>query len=275
MMSTTNVFLQDWHRRFAGQRCGVFEHFCLETGTTSFAALVTAAGLRPQQTVLDLGCGEGPLLRYLRRCEVRYIGVDFSAASLVAARQHCGATAAAFVAADAGQMPLPDASCDVVLSHMALHIMQPVAPVVCEVARVLKPNGTLHVVLPAAWRLHTSAEARRFHDVMALFQQFQAVSTPTQIGTGLFATESSIVATVTCGFAGQATVSFTYADLVMHRPPTEVLIPFLGAYAFDLIQDAHKPEAAKTFLTKLLALQEGDGIVRLRRPMAIVSVRKA
>ena len=274
-MDTTNVFLKDWHRRFAGQRFGFFEQFGLENGTTSYEALVTAAELRPQQTVVDLGCGEGPLLRYVRRCDVRYIGVDFSAASLTAARQHFGTTDAEFVEADAGQMPLPDASCDVVLSHMALHIMQPVEPVLCEIARVLKPNGTLHVLLPAAWRLHSSAEARRFHDVMHLFQQFQDVSTPTRVGTGTFATEPSIVDTIMRGFAGQATVSFTYADLVMHRPPTEALTPFLWAYAFDLIHDAHKPDAAKTFLTKLLALKDDDGIVRLRRPMAIVSVRKA
>lgn len=274
-MDTTNVYLKDWHRRFAGQRFSLFEQFCLENGTTSFEALVTAAALRPQQTVLELGCGEGPLLRYLLRSDVRYIGVDFSAASLAAARQQVGATAAAFVEADAGQMPLPDASCDVVLSHMALHIMTPVEPVLCEVARVLKPHGTLHVFLPAAWRIHASAEARRFYDVMHLFQQFKDVSTPTPIGTGTFATEASVVETLTRGFAGKATVSFTYADLVMHRPPTEALTPFLWAYSFDLIHDAHKPEAVKTLLTKLIMLKEGDGIVRLRRPMAIVSVRKA
>jgi ubiquinone/menaquinone biosynthesis C-methylase UbiE len=275
MMGTTNVYLKDWHRRFAGQRFGFFEQFCLENGTTSFEALVTAAALRPQQTVLDLGCGEGPLLRYVRRRDVRYIGVDFSAASLAAARQQFGATAAAFVEADAGQMPLPDASCDVVLSHMALHIMQPVEPALVEVARVLKPNGTLHIFLPAAWRMHSSAEARRFHDVMTLFQQFKDVSTPMRVGTGKFATAQSISDTITTGFAGKATVSFTYADLVMHRPPTEALTPFMWAYAFDLIHDEHKPEAAKTFLTKLITLKEGDGIVRLRRPMTIVSVSKA
>src|SRR4030095_12996983 len=162
MMDTTNVYLKDWHRRFAGQRFSLFEQFCLENGTTSFEALVTAAGLRPQQTVLDLGCGEGPLLRYVLRRDVRYIGVDFSAASLAAARQHFGATAAAFVEADAGQMPLPAASCDVVLSHMALHIMTPVEPVLFEVSRVLKPHGTFHGFLPAAWRIHASQRRAGF-----------------------------------------------------------------------------------------------------------------
>jgi SAM-dependent methyltransferase len=172
-------------------------------------------------------------------------------------------------------MPLPDASCDVMLSHMALHIMTPVEPVLCEVARVLKPHGTFHAFLPAAWRMHASVEARRFYDVMDLFQQFKDVSTPTPIGTGTFATEASVLDTLTRGFAGKATVSFTYADLVIHRPPMEALTPFLWAYSFDLIHDAHKPEAAKTLLTKLITLKEDDGIVRLRRPMAIVSVHKA
>jgi len=274
MMGTTNVYLKDWHRRFAGQRFGLFEQFCLENGTTSFEALVTVAALRPQQTVLDLGCGEGPLLRCVLQRDVRYIGVDFSAASLAAARQQFGATAAEFVEADAGHMPLPDASCDVVLSHMALHIMHPLEPVLFEVARVLKHSGTLHGFLPAPWHMHSSAEASRFQDVMNLFQQFKDVSTPMRVGTGKFATEQSILDAITSGFAGKATVSFTYADLLMHRPPTEALPPFMWAYAFDLIHDEHKPEAAKSFLTKLIALKDGDGIVRLRRPMAIMSVSK-
>ena len=275
-MATTNAYLQDMHRRYAGRRFGFFEQFSLENGTTSFAALVTAAARRPRQTVLDLGCGEGSLRRYITRRDVRYIGVDFSAESIVAARQQCGAPEAEFVEADAGQMPLPDASCDVVLSHMVLHIMNPVEPVLAEVSRVLKPNGTLHVCTPAYWRMHSSAEASRFQDVMNLFPQFKDVSTPTQVGTGKFATEHSISDTITSRFSGKATVSFSYADMVIHRPPVEALNTFTcNMYPFDLIHDEHKPDAVKTFLTKLIALKDGDGIVRLRRPMAIVSVRKA
>ena len=99
-----------------------------------------------------------------------------------------------------------------------------------SVARVLKHNGTLHVFLAAPWRIHSSAEASRFYDVMNLFQQFKDVSTPTRVGTGTFATEPSILDAITSGFAGKASVSLTYADLLMHRPPTEALTPFMGAY---------------------------------------------
>lgn len=274
-MATTNSYIKDVHRRFSGRRFGFFEQFCLENGTTSFEALVTAAELRPNQTVLDLGCGEGSLLRYVTRRDFRYIGLDFSASSIAAAREQFGATDADFVEADAGNMPLPDSSCDVVLSHMVLHIMNPVEPALLEVSRLLKQNDKLHVFIPAYWRMNSSEEASRFQDVMNLFQQFKDVSTLTRVGTGKFATEKSISDTVTSGFSGKATVSFTYADLVIHRPPTEALNIFTcGMYPFDLINDEHKPEAAKTFLTKLIALKDGDGIVRLRRPMAIVSVIK-
>jgi SAM-dependent methyltransferase len=275
MMATTNAYLQDRHRRNSGLRYGVFEQFFLENGTTSFDALVTAAELRPHQTVLDLGCGEGPLLRYLTRRDVRYIGVDFSASSIAAARKQFGATDTEFVEADAGHMPLPDSSCDVVLSHMVLHIMNPVEPALLEVSRVLKPHGTFHVCIPAYWRMNASEAASRFQDVMNLFPQFKEVSIPTRVGTGKFATEQSISDTITSGFSGQATVSFTDADLVIHRPPVEALNIFCGMYPFDLIYDEHKPEAAKTFLAKLIALKDDDGIIRLRRPMAIVSVIKA
>lgn len=202
--------------------------------------------------------------------------MDFSASSIAAARKQFGATDTEFVEADAGNMPLPDSSCDVVLSHMVLHIMNPVEPSLSEVSRVLKPNGTLHVCIPAHWCMNSSAEAGGLQDVLNLFPQFKEVSTPTRVGTGKFATEQSISDTITSGFSGKITVSFTYADLMTHRPPTEALNPFTcGMYPFDLILDKHKPEAAKTFLTKLIALKDGDGIVRLRRPMAIVSVIKA
>jgi SAM-dependent methyltransferase len=225
---------------------------------------------------LDLGCGEGPLQRYVTRRDIRYIGVDFSTSSIAAARHQFGTTDTEFIEADAGAMPLPDSSCDVVLSHMVLHIMNPVEPALLEVSRVLKAHGTLHVCIPAYWRMHSSAEASRFQDVMNLFPQFKDVSTPTWVGTGKFATEQSSSDTLMSGFSGQATVSFTDADLVIHRPPVEALTIFTcGMYPFDLIHDEHKPEAAKTFLSKLIALQDGDGIVRLRRPMAIVSVIKA
>ena len=65
------------------------------------------------------------------------------------------------------------------------------------------------------------------------------------------------------GFGRQATVSFTYADLVMNRPSTECL-SFPAGASFDLIDDAHEPEAAKTLSTSFIALKEGDGLVRLR-----------
>jgi hypothetical protein len=104
-MATTNTYVQDWPRRRSGARSGVFDPCSLEHGTTSVDALVTAAALRPRQTVLDHDCGEGPRLGYVTWREVRDLGVDGSASSIAAARPPCGATNTEFMAADTGRMP--------------------------------------------------------------------------------------------------------------------------------------------------------------------------
>ena len=104
-MATTKASVHDRHRRNSGLRSCVFEPGSREHGTTRVDALVTADALRPHQTGLDLGCGEGPWLRSLTRQEARDLGMDGSAASIAAARPPFGATGTALMAADAGQMP--------------------------------------------------------------------------------------------------------------------------------------------------------------------------
>jgi cyclopropane fatty-acyl-phospholipid synthase-like methyltransferase len=104
-MAPTNAYVHDRHRQRSGVRSGVFEPCSREHGTTSVDALVAAAALRPHQIVLDRGCGEGPRLGSVTWREVRDLGMDVSASSVAAARPLFGATEAAFMAADAGQMP--------------------------------------------------------------------------------------------------------------------------------------------------------------------------
>jgi SAM-dependent methyltransferase len=87
--------------------------------------------------VLDLGCGNGPLIAALGG---RGIGVDACAPEIEIARaRHPEAT---FHVARAQSLPLSDASVDTVLSHHAFYLFDPIAPVVEEIARVLRPGGT-------------------------------------------------------------------------------------------------------------------------------------
>jgi SAM-dependent methyltransferase len=229
--------------------------------------------LHTGQTVLDLGCGEGPLLRHVARRDFRYVGLDFSASSKHVARKTFHGPQIEFLEADAGCIPLPDASFDRVLSHMVLHVMNPVDGAISEISRVLKPKGKLLLVTPAYWRMDSSVESKRFKDTVSLFSEFKDFSHQTEVATGKFTSEASIHDAITSNFSAGTSIIFHYVDLLIHRPPTEALNMFIcGRYDFDLIYDEHKPEAAKCFLKKLISMKDEDGIVRLRRPMSIVEV---
>lgn len=92
---------------------------------------------------LDVGCGTGFFSRALTDWYPRSegIAVDIAEGMLQHARQVGGAQA--FVAGDAEQLPLRDASCDLIFSSLALQWCADFAAVLGEANRVLRPGGVL------------------------------------------------------------------------------------------------------------------------------------
>ena len=59
----------------------------------------------------------------------------------------------------------------------------------------------------------------------------------------------------------------------MHRLPHDVLQYFtLDMYQFSRVSDESKPRAIGRFLEHLISMKDADGLVRLRRPMCLVTV---
>ncbi len=111
------------------------------------AAALDLATLCGDETVVDVGCGNGGYLAELarRRHAGRVLGVDLSAGMLQAARRH--APAASLTAGDAAALPLRDRAADLTLAaHMLYHVADPRAAV-RELRRVTRPGGTVLVVL--------------------------------------------------------------------------------------------------------------------------------
>jgi len=115
-------------------------------------ALLDRADLRAGQRVLEIGCGTGNLLTALgrRAADVEAVGIDPDPAALrrarrKAARRHLPIR---YEQAFAGELPLPDASVDRVLSSLMLHHLDEDerGRALREVRRVLRPGGQLHVV---------------------------------------------------------------------------------------------------------------------------------
>jgi ubiquinone/menaquinone biosynthesis C-methylase UbiE len=122
-------------------------------GNTSLGCGVPTevADLHEGETVLDLGSGAGAdVLISARRVGAtgRAIGLDMTDEMLALARAdaaQAGVENAEFVKGYLEEIPLPDASVDVVISNCVINLAADKAKVLAEAARVLRPGGRFAV----------------------------------------------------------------------------------------------------------------------------------
>jgi len=113
---------------------------------------VLHAGLRPGETVLDLGSGGG-IDTILAAHEVgptgRAIGIDLLDEMVERARGHAREAGVdgwtEFRRGEMEDIPLPDASADVVISNGVINLSPRKSRVLAEIHRVLRPGGRMCV----------------------------------------------------------------------------------------------------------------------------------
>ena len=112
-----------------------------------------AAAAYGRGELVDIGCGEKPLVPFFSRYVDEYIGVDH--AETEHDLHHADLIGTAYA------VPLPDASADtIVLSQVLEHLERP-ADALAECHRLLKPGGHLLLTTPFFWHLHE--EPRDFY----------------------------------------------------------------------------------------------------------------
>lgn len=133
-----------------------------------FAFLKQIQQIKAGTRLLDVPCGGGLLFNQLNRQHgLDYNAFDFSPTMLERAQQRAtrlklgGIT---FQQGDVGALPYDDSTFDLALSYNGMHCFPDPEQAVSELARVLKPGGTLRMTLivkNAGWR---------FDKVIKLFQ---------------------------------------------------------------------------------------------------------
>lgn len=132
--------LEEWPMSTAGP--------ARRTHTEALADLVDLPGKR----VVDVGCGAGALVRWLRTEGADVVGVECGEVMLRAAHEADPDHPAAYLEGVGQDLPLPDDSADVVVFSYSLHHVprDSMVDALREAHRVLHGGGTLYVVEPLA-----------------------------------------------------------------------------------------------------------------------------
>ena len=126
-------------------RCRAGEH----NPHTWLARAVSASST----TVVDIGCGSGPMSRMLARDGRTIVGIDISASELAEAKRQGPGP---WVMADGRTLPIQDGTVDAVVSSVALAVIQPTGDLLDDVARVLRPGGMFAAIVPTYRPLNVS-----------------------------------------------------------------------------------------------------------------------
>jgi SAM-dependent methyltransferase len=112
--------------------------------------VVESAGLRPNEAVLDLGCGTGNAALLAAEHTGEVTGVDPAARLLEIARAQAAREGkkVTFLPGEAASLPVGDRAVDVILSVFALIFVPDPGAAAAEMSRVLAPGG--RIVL-SAW----------------------------------------------------------------------------------------------------------------------------
>lgn len=129
--------------------------------------LVETSGAGPEDTVLDVACGPGLVVRAFARVAREATGIDVTPAMLARARElNAECPNVRFDQGDVLPLPYADGAFSIVVSRFAFHHFPDPGGVLAEMRRVCRPGG--RVVLCDLTASEDPAKAQAFHEIEML-----------------------------------------------------------------------------------------------------------
>ena len=143
-----------------------------ENGRNSYEWLAELVPNNERLRVLDLACGSGPLLKILfdRNKSLNLKGIDMCPEELALAKTRLVNSGTSLFESKAQNLSvIYDNSIDIVLCHWALTLMDPIAPVLDEIKRVLTSEGRFAALVDGP--MNAAPGYKEVHDLIYSYVQ--------------------------------------------------------------------------------------------------------
>lgn len=262
MTSQAESYLKDFHLRRAGATRRAYGNHPARSAQADYPSSYHALAKRVPddemaRTVLDLACGDGPLLQILNdrgHAQTKLIGIDMSDGELSAAREALPQNVR-LLNERAQALSLDTGSVDYVLSHMALMLMGDMEQVIREIRRVLRKSGTFAAIVGRSFLTGNVGEV-----FMDIFRPIAKANLPhLPIGDARTRSEAGWRELLQDGFA-----NVVFEDIEIDWTPTPVQLwsDMLDTYDTDRMSETVRAQFRSELLSALAPMQREDGTLK-------------
>ena len=230
-----------------------------EAGRNSYEWLAELVPDNESLNVLDLACGSGPLLKILfdRNKNLNLNGIDMCPEELGLAKTLLLNSGVNLIESKAQNLTaINDNSVDIVLCHWALTLMDPIAPVLDEVRRILTSKGQFAALVDGP--MNSAPGYKEVHDLIYSYVQEEMPSYgKIDLGDPRIRGSESLSNLARKAFP-EAKVTIETNVVSMEGPVTQVAEIAAGFFyaAFVLKPDKRKSMIAS--LSNILAISNGS-----------------